>query len=138
MGSCLLRMLSWLVLVSRHGCLMLSSVRTLNTSWGLTTTLCFSPLGTLLRACPQTDVGSRGLPALSKSSLPPLEDAYPPTFFKSGFISRGPSPDWIDNFLSRLVNFACPEIVSLQSICGASVRPSEDAEEEDGPESGHL
>ena len=33
---------------------------------------------TLLWACPQTDVGSGGSPAPFESSLPPLEDAYPP------------------------------------------------------------
>ena len=50
---------------------------------------------TLLRACPQTDIGSRGSPASSKSSLPPLKDAYPPAFFKLGFVSRGPSPNCV-------------------------------------------
>ena len=46
--------------------------------------------------------------------------------------------DWIDDFLSRSVNFACPEITSLQSICGSSLRPLEGAKEEDGSELGHL
>ena len=93
---------------------------------------------TLLRACPQTDIGSGGSPAPSKSSLPPLEEAYPPAFFKSGFVSRGPSPDWVDDFLSRSVNFACPEIASLQSICSSMLQSLEDVKEEDGSELGHL
>ena len=87
---------------------------------------------------PQTDIGSGGSPAPSESSLPPLEDAYPPAFFKSGFVSRGPSLDWINNFLTKSVNFLCPEITTLQSICGPLVRPLEDVKEEDGSELGHL
>ena len=93
---------------------------------------------TLLRACPQTDIGSGGSPAPSESSLPPLKDAYPPAFFKLGFVSQGPFPDWIDDFLLRLVNFVCPEITSRQSICGSMLQPSEDVKEEDGSELGHL
>ena len=73
---------------------------------------------TLLRAYPETDIGSGGSPAPSEFSLPPLKDVYPPAFFKLGFVSRGPLPDWVDEFLARLVNFLCPEITSLQSLCG--------------------
>ena len=93
---------------------------------------------TLLRACPQTDIGSGNSPAPSESSLPLLEDAYSPTFFKLGFISRGPSLDWINDFLARSVNFSCPKIASLQSICGPAVQHLQDVKEEDGPELGHL
>ena len=93
---------------------------------------------TLLRACPLSGSGSRGSPAPSESSLPPLEDAFPSTFFKSGFVSRGPSPDWVDEYLTRLANFSCPEVLALQSLCGPSFRPAEVVKEEDGPELGHL
>ena len=74
----------------------------------------------LLQACSSSGSGSRGSPAPSESSLPPLEDAFPSVFFKSGFVSRGPSPDWIDEYLSRLANFLCPEVAALQSLCGPS------------------
>ena len=92
----------------------------------------------LLRACPSSDIGLRGSPAPSKSSLPPFEDAFPPTFFRSGFVSRGPSPNWVDEFLTRTVNFSCPEIMTLQSLCGPLFRPAEVVKEEDGSESRHL
>ena len=93
---------------------------------------------TLLQACPSSGAGSRDSPAPSESSLPPLEDAFPSAFFKSGFVSRGPSPDWVDEYLLRLANFLCPEVTALQSLCSPSFRPAEDASKEDRSELGYL
>ena len=46
----------------------------------------------LIASCPSSLIGPRGSPAASKASLPHLENAFPSSFFKSGFISREPSP----------------------------------------------
>ena len=75
---------------------------------------------TLLGACPEGELRSGGSPAPSESSLPPLEESFPSAFFKSEFISRGPSPFWVNDFLAGSVNFSCLEILALQSLCGPS------------------
>ena len=73
---------------------------------------------TLLGVCPEGKLRSGGSPAPSESSLPPLEESFPSAFCKSGFISRGPSPTWINDFLAGSINFLCPEVMAFQSLCG--------------------